>query len=602
MSRCFPFPPPGYEKKTSDHIDLLAEEKRKEKKHKKEKDKEKKEDKERKDTDRSKDKHKEKKDRKEKHKEKKRKNKNKDKSRILYERADKQTESPHGDMLGECSQKTEETKPSKFAEKLERKIEDEGKMAANREADNFSGPVQKSIGNLAAETAMVKERVAGDKIVPPTMGPLQRRIDGFERPTDKFPFSTQRKNEALGSANAVKKEKSTHDKLVPKLPSTGQKGNGHTKSPLEYPVGSVHKRFEGPYAAAAMEIDNQNSKKVVSSSNSDVPRTINGMAQPVQTFSACKNVGAIGLATKMEDRGRANKILQNHILAEQRRVVGMDEAVARDASNKIEEGKAKSKERDADDRKEERHRDRVRDEKKIKDKDKHKGKKKEKTKVKEKGEQKDKELKEPRDGRKKDQLDSLDVKTLAPQTDNAESYLTDDTMKKRKEIDTNGFPNENNLRPNKFPKTDPSSHLREENGRTLESSHVGAACSPLKLGAINNVLVEKPIDNKEHKINGKARAQTFSDGSRHPVATDSGATGNAYTIPHPDSVHLDKIYSIPKVDEWLEYDDQEWLFSSCHLLQKPETQLGGDEVPRVWSEVLRIESEDVVALPYVIPF
>lgn len=344
-------------------------------------------------------------------------------------------------MLGECSQKTEETKPSKFAEKLERKIEDEGKMAANREADNFSGPVQKSIGNLAAETAMVKERVAGDKIVPPTMGPLQRRIDGFERPTDKFPFSTQRKNEALGSANAVKKEKSTHDKLVPKLPSTGQKGNGHTKSPLEYPVGSVHKRFEGPYAAAAVEIDNQNSKKVVSSSNSDVPRTINGMAQPVQTFSACKNVGAIGLATKMEDRGRANKILQNHILAEQRRVVGMDEAVARDASNKIEEGKAKSKERDADDRKEERHRDRVRDEKKIKDKDKHKGKKKEKTKVKEKGEQKDKELKEPRDGRKKDQLDSLDVKTLAPQTDNAESYLTDETMKKRKEIDTNGFSN-----------------------------------------------------------------------------------------------------------------------------------------------------------------
>ncbi|URE45657.1 hypothetical protein MUK42_36337 [Musa troglodytarum] len=592
MSRCFPFPPPGYEKKTSDHIDLLAEEKRKEKKHKKEKkDKEKKEGKERKDADRSKDKHKEKKDRKEKHKDKKRKNKSKDKSSILYDRADIQTESPHGDMLGECSWKTEETKPSKFAEKLERKIEDEEKKAANRKAENFSGPVQKSISNLAAATSMVKERVAGDKIVPPTMDALQRRIDGFER-----------KNEALDSANAVQKERSTHDKLVPNLPSTGQKGNGHTKSPMEYPVGFVHKRFEGPYAAAAMEIDTQNSKKVVSSSNSDMPRTINGTGQPAQSFSACKNVDAIGLATKMEDRGRANKIFQNHILTEQRRVVGMDQAVARDASNKIEEGKAKSKERDADDRKEERHRDRVCDEKKIKDKDKHKGKKKEKAKGKEKGEQKDKELKEPRDGRKKDQLDSVDVKTLAPQTDNAESYLTDETMKKRKEIDTNGFSNENNLRPNKFPKTDPSSHLREENGRTLESSHVDAACSSLKLEAINNVLVEKPIDNKEHKINGKARAQTFSDRSRHPVAADSGATGKAYTIPHPDSVHLGKIYSIPKVDEWPEYDDQEWLFSSCHLLQKPKTQLGGDELPQVWSEVLRIESEDIVALPYVIPF
>ncbi|KAJ8477663.1 hypothetical protein OPV22_021390 [Ensete ventricosum] len=600
MSRCFPFPPPGYEKKTSDHIDLLAEDKHKEKKRKKEKkDKEKKEGKERKDTDRSKDKHKEK-DRKEKHKDKKR--KNKDENRRLYDRADKQTESPHGDLLGECSRKTEETKTSKFAEKLERKIEDEEKMAANRKAENFSGPVQKSIGNLAAATAMVKERVAGDKIVPPTMGALQRRIDGFERPTDKFTFPTQRKNEALDSANAVQKERSASDKLVPKLASTGQKGNGHTKSPVEYPVGSVHKRFEGPYAATAVEIDNQNSKKVVSSSNSDVPRTINGTGQPAQSFSACKNLNAIGLATKMEDGGRANKILQNHILTEQRRVVGLDQAMARDASNKIEEGKAKSKGRDADDRKEERHRDRVHDEKKIKDKDEHKGKKKEKAKVKEKGEQKDKELKDPRDGRKKDQLDSLDVKTLAPQTDKAESYLTDETLKKRKEIGTNGFSNENNLRPNKFPKRDPSYHLREGSGRTLESSHVGAACSSLKLGAISNVLVEKPIDNKEHKINGKARAQAFSDGSRHPVAADSGATGKAYTIPHPDSVHLDKIYYIPKVDEWPEYDDQEWLFSSCHLLQKPKTALGGDEVPQVWSEVLRIESEDVVALPYVIPF
>ncbi|RWW15817.1 hypothetical protein GW17_00020325 [Ensete ventricosum] len=413
--------------------------KHKEKKRKKEKkDKEKKEGKERKDTDRSKDKHKEK-DRKEKHKDKKR--KNKDESRILYDRADKQTESPHGDLLGECSRKTEETKTSKFAEKLERKIEDEEKMAANRKAENFSGPVQKSIGNLAAATAMVKERVAGDKIVPPTMGALQRRIDGFERPTDKFTFPTQRKNEALDSANAVQKERSASDKLVPKLASTGQKGNGHTKSPVEYPVGSVHKRFEGPYAATAVEIDNQNSKKVVSSSNSDVPRTINGTGQPAQSFSACKNLNAIGLATKMEDGGRANKILQNHILTEQRRVVGLDQAMARDASNKIEEGKAKSKGRDADDRKEERHRDRVRDEKKIKDKDEHKGKKKEKAKVKEKGEQKDKELKDPRDGRKKDQLDSLDVKTLAPQTDKAESYLTDETLKKRKEIGTNGFSN-----------------------------------------------------------------------------------------------------------------------------------------------------------------
>ncbi|GJW46467.1 hypothetical protein Tco_0078113 [Tanacetum coccineum] len=80
MSRCFPFPPPGYEKKpTTDELDLLKKEKRKEKKHKKDKkDKEKKDGKERKDKDRSEGKHKDKKDKKEKHRDK---NKDQEKSK-----------------------------------------------------------------------------------------------------------------------------------------------------------------------------------------------------------------------------------------------------------------------------------------------------------------------------------------------------------------------------------------------------------------------------------------------------------------------------------------------------------------------------------------
>ncbi|XP_076915498.1 uncharacterized protein LOC143574869 [Bidens hawaiensis] len=64
MSRCFPFPPPGYEKKlVADDPDLLKKEKRREKKHKKDKkDKEKKDGKEKKEKNRSEGKHKEKKD------------------------------------------------------------------------------------------------------------------------------------------------------------------------------------------------------------------------------------------------------------------------------------------------------------------------------------------------------------------------------------------------------------------------------------------------------------------------------------------------------------------------------------------------------------
>lgn len=63
MSRCFPFPPPGYEKKIrTDEADPLVKDKYKEKKHKK--DKEKREGKEKKSKDRSKDKQKERKEKK----------------------------------------------------------------------------------------------------------------------------------------------------------------------------------------------------------------------------------------------------------------------------------------------------------------------------------------------------------------------------------------------------------------------------------------------------------------------------------------------------------------------------------------------------------
>ncbi|RZR88875.1 hypothetical protein BHM03_00016531 [Ensete ventricosum] len=67
-------------------------------------------------------------------------------------------------------------------------------------------------------------------------------------------------------------------------------------------------------------------------------------------------------------------------------------------------------------------------------------------------------------------------------------------------------------------------------------------------------------------------------------------------------MYLNQLYSVHKVDELPEHDDQEWLFSSCHHLQQPKPKLESHEVPRVWSEALRIKSEDVVALPYVIPF
>ncbi|RRT81199.1 hypothetical protein B296_00017772 [Ensete ventricosum] len=412
--------------------------KHKEKKHKKEKsDKGKREGKEKKDKDRSKDKHKEKKDRKERHKDKKKKDKDKDKLKTPYDRADKQTNSPNGDMLGECSRKAEAIKHSKSTEELGRKIKDGDKVPANWKVDNFSGPVEKSIGSFAVP-AVFKERVPTDKIIPSSAGAPQGRIDGLERSADKIAISNQRRNEILVSSHVSQKERSTSDKLAPDLNSTAQRGNGGSALPLEKQVGSVPKQFEGPYLAAAMEIDNCKSNKVASSSNNAVQRTTNGLGQPMQNLSTPKNVASIGLASKM-DRREVNKTDPNHDLMDQRGIDRMGRSVEKDANNRIKEEKARNTEREADDRREDRPRDRDHDKKKIKDKDKHKGKEKEKTKVKEKGEHKHKEQIGPRDGMKKDQSDNLNLKPLAPQKDNAKNYPIIDNFKKRKEMDINGF-------------------------------------------------------------------------------------------------------------------------------------------------------------------
>ncbi|CAL9123747.1 unnamed protein product [Musa acuminata var. zebrina] len=600
MSRCFPYPPPGFEKKTNDHVGLLAEEKHR-KKHKKEKrDKEKREGKEKKDKDRIKDKHKEKKDRKGKRKDKK-KDEGTDKSRIPYDRSDKKIVSLHEDTFGECSQKSEEIKHYRFTEELDRRIKDEEKVATNRKIENFSNPIAKGIGSLGA-AALVKERVASDKTIPPSMGASQRRNDGLERPAGKYIVSTQRRNEGLVSAGAVPKERTTSDKLVPEVASTGQRGNGGRALPVEKPVGSVQRRFEDPSPANCLENDNYKSNEVASCSSSVVQRTTNGMGRQAQIFSTNKNVDSIGLATKMDDRRESNKIIQNYDLMEQRRIDGMDRSVEKGADNRTEEGKAKNKEREADDRKEERHRDGDHDQKKIKDKDTHKGKKKEKAKIKERGEQKHKKQNDPQDGRKKDQLDSHNLEPLAPQTDDAKNYLINDNVKKRKEIHTNGFHNENNLLPNKFPRANTSSHLCEENGWAPDSSHVATAYPSVKPEAINTMLIGKPVDIKEQIKNGITKVQPSSIGFTQTVAAETGATSKICTSPHPDSMYLNQLYSIPKVDEWPEHDDQEWLFSSSHHLQQPKRKLETNEEPQVWSEALRIKSEDVVALPYVIPF
>ncbi|KAD0475163.1 hypothetical protein E3N88_44214 [Mikania micrantha] len=71
--------------------------------------------------------------------------------------------------------------------------------------------------------------------------------------------------------------------------------------------------------------------------------------------------------------------------------------------------------------------------------------------------------------------------------------------------------------------------------------------------------------------------------------------------PHPDTKHLTQILSVPKLDPWCGFDAQEWLLSSkaAPTSKKPPINEPEDQV---WSEAKHIESVDVCALPYVIPY
>nr|CAD1839123.1 unnamed protein product [Ananas comosus var. bracteatus] len=573
MSRCFPFPPPGYEKTSKhDHVDILAKEKHKEKKHKKEKrEKEKREGKEKKEKDRSKDKHKEKKDRKEKHRDKKKdkdkdkdKDRDKDRSRTPSEKSQKLIQAYHNDKLGENNRNDSEVKDSsKFTDELGQRIRDEEKGAAERMVinNNFTSSTQRGFEISGVAFNSEKEGISGNKMVPNSMGPtLQRRNDGLGQKVNNVIVSVQRRPEKPVSETAFQKGVA-ENKMVPSSIGTTQRRNddmGQKISNVSLPVQRV--QMEG--------VPNE---KLLQDPGSAGQRGNGGQADNWKTRRALY---------------RENQRL-----------------LQKNTQRKIEE-KEKSKEKEPNDAKRQKDKSRDREEKKKKkDKEKHKDKEKEKEKKRVKAEHKHKIHDEPREILSKSLLDNLSTtKPLTVQKDGKDNTIVgiDEGIKKRKNIEMNGFLHEYDMPPTKFP--------RMENGRTLAPARMAGPVSSVKPVPINSIKEEKPLEVKGQTTNGIAEAHPSSADLRL-LAPPSASAPNSENgeiskkPPHPDLKFLDKVYSVPKLEEWPEYDDQEWLFSGSHLHLKPGTKREADETPtEVWAEAMRIEPEDVIALPYVIPF
>ncbi|ONK77172.1 uncharacterized protein A4U43_C02F3840 [Asparagus officinalis] len=615
MSRCFPYPPPGFEKKARNNqsSDLLAKEKQKERKHKKEKrDKEKKEGKEKKHKDKNKDKHKEKKDRKERHRDKKRdkeKNKTSDGKRIERWASDhnqQKDEKGEADQMlenatGVVISKAEEANNSKYMEELDRRIEIEKKAAANRMLEN--------------STCSIPKRVEGLGI---SISKEQRKPDGVSQPMEKANHRHQlsKNHQGLPNGNQMVTKFSKEQRRPDALGQPVDKGNyNHQSLPNRNPMVPNFSKEQG---------------------------RVNGVIKPVEMFNQ-----------KHQALPHRTPAVSNFINTEKRRVDEIPQAedkvnfnhhallqtpAEKDEVRSIER-KEKGKDGDLD---------REREEKKKKRKEKNRDKEKEKEEKKKRkkgsGEDSQKENHTRKDT-VRDQVNSLNLKPRAPENSIENFDGNYGNSKKRKEIEMNGFLHEYEVPPNKLLR--PASSSNQQNGKTFEFHHIHTASPSIRHMTPNNVKAEKVLNNKEHKtnvslvarpspadsrpslaapktgaINGTAAAQppiadlrpeiTNGIAVAEPSPADSKPllhvnntikSNKVFTKPsHPDSKFLERVYSIPKIEQLPEFDEQEWLFGGDSRQSKPMEEIEAKETPEVWAQGLKIESADVFALPYVIPY
>ncbi|XP_048435561.1 glutamic acid-rich protein-like isoform X2 [Pyrus x bretschneideri] len=537
MSRCFPFPPPGYEKKTrTDDVDLLKKEKHREKKHKKEKkDKEKRESK-----DKSEGKHREKKDKKEKKRDRK---KDKEKDR-----------DPVKDKTSTADEKRVPGKTEGHGE--ERYIQKEYK------GNCFD---KRSAGQIGCHQA--------------------------EKLSQYCHLAEQNQNSVLVELGRSKDEAGAiGNHLVGKI----------TESDRKKDEGMVRLLAEGTDILA--EVKEKNKDRRVDDRRTD-GQEVRGAAQI-----------------------SGNTMVQNLIGVVEPKVEGLSRPLASNMDRDI-DGKEKAKEKEGDDKRGEKRKEKDREKKKQgRDKDKDKEKKKEakakeknesknaepnkekkkEEKAKEKNETKNAEPDKLRKSNKEDHIDSRSVKTSQLSMDSNKSAGADGNLKKRRDIQMNGVVHANDIRPSKLSRPSSSSHSLPVNGRTLESCQTSIPSIPYvsdRLGAANNVKV----DVKDSKINGIVEAPSLAVSTAKPTSTATQVVPVAEACmrpPHPDSRYLSHVYLVPKLDEVPDHDDQDWLFGcSDAQSKKPKVEFPGfEETPEVWSEVLRIESVDVHALPYVIPY
>ncbi|KAD0494647.1 hypothetical protein E3N88_15056 [Mikania micrantha] len=609
MSRCFPFPPPGYERKpTIDEPDLLKKEKRKEKKHKKDKkDKEKKDSKEKSEKDRSKGKHKEKKDKDKKKDKEKTKisipdkkniygqfegyngellhhNNEQDKEKNGFTGDKKQlTQFPHqnGDLLRNRN-KVGDTENSKFVQELDRRIRDEEKGMGSHQfavegiknnvnqveiqktdrrqvvmdVTGFGGNVMVSRMNGSTppldnrrHEKMKEKGSDGRQVVMDVAGfggnvAVPNRINGITPP----PLDNRRFDKMQEKGSDDKRKNKDRDK---------QKEGKDKEMEYEKKMEKVKEKDERKKAKM------DKNRHMMKSDSVDIAYNLS--AYPLE--NSIQGVGNEGLLKK-------RKAIETNGVSHENEP--RPNKMARSVSNIS-----------------------------------------------------------PENGRKLDFLQNPSPSLLDKQGASQGTSLNSHNVGSKGGQRVNGVTTSQPVSISaKKPPMPAFNHVPSKSypikSPSVITNQVATQSPPTIKPQLNHIAVQPPTSKPSSTIPNTIPAhhqlpslspppppvQPPSTSSKQPMSQPKPPPAVVNKVapppppplaipkkkpPHPDTKHLTQILSVPKLDPWCGFDAQEWLLSSkaAPTSKKPPINEPEDQV---WSEAKHIESVDVCALPYVIPY
>ncbi|KAL5562160.1 hypothetical protein UlMin_031907 [Ulmus minor] len=656
MSRCFPFPPPGYEKKaTLGDTDLLTKEKHKEKRHKKDKkDKDKKEHKEKKDKDRGIEKNGKRKDRKEKHKDKKEKDRGRNET-PKDKKEEGKLELNYGEKLGPDARYNFEVNDFKYVQDLDHRIKKDDGAARSQVDQKTTEYVQELDRRIkkddgAARSQVVQKTTVTDKNGAELPNHFKERDRSKDKKEHDWKFNLQRNHvEERHSANSI-----AH-KVVEKR-MEGRDENKHKDARSDHnPINKVEeKKIKSKDTDRGKEKEKKKKAKEITNPSIGQPHVMKNGKKSTDTCDEEQLVLSQVNVEKLPSRSILGKRKEHDIngdlhgngfLPHKSLKPSLSHPVMENGSklepceteaNKFKAEKPPSKSILGKHKEHEINGNGYLPHKLVKP-----------------------SLSHP--------VMEIGSKLEPCQTEankvNVEKPPRKSILDIHKEHERNGGSHGNGFLPHNLLKP-LLSHPVMENGGKLEPCQTEAIngkvgikeheINGLRSPELPNGHSTKPLSSTLRvKENGGTLMKTSHQDSTKPLAStvrvkENGGTsmktphldstkpssaalqvkengetsmktphpdstkpssstlrvkenGETKMKPHQDSKYLSVILSVPKMAELSDHVDQEWLFNS-NRLETEKAFAGIEDTPQVWEKALQLDFADVLALPYVLPY